>query len=105
MSVRDYIAVIVAVLGVLLILAGATLIVLRALAEGRVAAATTPVPDGPTGEVPVVQPAPPPVVTRLRNAVKQTSAGDRLILWGILLLIIAAVAAGAITFSLAGGSK
>jgi hypothetical protein len=105
MSVRDYIAVIVAVLGVLLILAGATLIVLRALAEGKAAAVPAEVPDGPTSEVPVVQPAPAPVTARLFNAVKRTSAGDRLILWGILLLVIAAVAAGAITFSLAGGSK
>jgi hypothetical protein len=103
MSVRDNIAVIVVILGVLLILAGATLIVLRALAEGK--AAPAPAPDGPTGEVPVVQPTAAPVTTRLMNAVKRTSAGDRLILWGILLLVIAAVAAGAITFSLAGGSK
>jgi hypothetical protein len=104
MSVRDYIAVIVAVLGVLLILAGATLIVLRALADGR-SAAVAAVPEGPTGEVPIVQPTAAPVATRLVNAVKSTTAGDRLILWGILLLVIAAVAAGAITFSLAGGSK
>ncbi|GAA2615610.1 hypothetical protein GCM10010399_53230 [Dactylosporangium fulvum] len=99
---RDWISVIVAVLGVLLVLAGATLIVMRALST------STPAPAGhapvdsesTTAEVPAVPPAAAPVHTRLIDAVKSPAPADRLIFWGIVLLVLAAIAAGAISFSL-----
>lgn len=93
---RDWIAVIVAVLGVLLVLAGAVLIVLQALAEGR------PAPAAAAGAPidPDAAPAPPPVTSRLFSAVRSPSPADRLIFWGIILLVLAAIAAGAISFDL-----
>jgi hypothetical protein len=101
---RDWIAVIVAVLGVLLVLAGAVLIVLQALGERRpFPAPVAPVVDnpdtpldGPTGPVP--GPAPEPIGTRLFGAVKSPTPADRLIFWGIILLVLSAIAAGAISF-------
>jgi hypothetical protein len=109
---RDWIAVIITVLGVLLVLAGATLIVLRALAPSSLdpvgsspASAPSSPADESTTQVPVVTPTPAPVSARLVGAVKSPSPADRLIFWGIILLVLAAIAAGAITFDLgaAGG--
>jgi hypothetical protein len=115
---RDSIAVIMAVLGVLLVLAGGTLLVLNALAAGgglprrNLEAAKPTVPIAPatssgssadaTAEVPVVAPdaAPkPPVTARFADAARRLPSADRLIGWGIVLLVLAAVAAGAITFN------
>jgi hypothetical protein len=105
---RDWIAVIMAVLGVLLVLAGGTLLVLNALAAGAARPAITPAgPDETTGEVPVGAPtagpagapARPPVTARLTDAARRLPAADRLIGWGIVLLVLAAIAAGAITFN------
>ncbi|WP_432831277.1 hypothetical protein [Dactylosporangium sp. CA-092794] len=87
---RDWIAVIVAVLGVLLVLAGAVLIVLQSLEEGR-APQTEPALDSAE---------PTPVARRLVSAVKNPSPADRLIFWGVVLLVLAAIAAGAISFDL-----
>jgi hypothetical protein len=98
---RDWIAVIIAVLGVLLVLAGATLILLRAL-PARPAPAATPSAD----EI-VTEPVPAtPVGARIASAWKEPTAADRLIFWGVILLVLAAIAAGAITFNLgaAGGA-
>ena len=104
---RDWIAVIVAVLGVLLVLAGAVLLALPALARP-----VAPV-EPPTGDVtsdvdpaPAAVAAPAPVSARLLTVVKQPSPADRLIFWGVVLLVLAAVAAGAISFELGakGGS-
>jgi hypothetical protein len=97
---RDWIAVIMAVLGVLLVLAGGTLLVLNALAAGG-PKPPAPVPAGPdetTGEVAVVA-AKAPVTTRLTDAARRLPAADRLIGWGVVLLVLAAIAAGAITFN------
>jgi flagellar basal body-associated protein FliL len=104
---RDWIAVIITVLGVLLVLAGATLILLRALPARQpapVAAATDP--DAVTEVVPDVAPEPAPITARLSGAWKSPTPADRLIFWGIVLLVLAAIAAGAITFNLgaAGGA-
>ena len=103
---RDWIAVIITVLGVLLVLAGAALIVLRALAESKTERGNHAAPDGPTSEIPAVSGSP-SVSTRLAQAVRRTTNADRLILWGIVLLVLAAIAAGAITFNLgaAGGEQ
>jgi len=97
---RDWIAVIMAVLGVLLVLAGGTLLVLNALAAGG-PKPSAPIPAGPdetTGEVAVVPPKT-PVTARLTDAARRLPAADRLIGWGIVLLVLAAIAAGAITFN------
>ena len=93
---RDWIAVIIAVLGVLLVLAGATLIVLRAL----------PASPAPPVAAPGEEPVATPVVSRIAGAWKDPSPADRLIFWGIVLLVLGAIAAGAITFNLgaAGGA-
>jgi len=103
---RDWIAVTITVLGVLLVLAGAVLTVLRALStvpSSSPSVATSSAEDVTT-EVPAAVPA--PVSTRLFSAVKSQSPADRLIFWGIILLVLAAIAARAITFSLgADGGK
>jgi hypothetical protein len=101
---RDWIAVIITVLGVLLVLAGATLILLRALPVRSPAPA---VADAAESEaVTQVVPEPVPVSARIAGAWKAPTPADRLIFWGIVLLVLAAIAAGAITFNLgaAGGS-
>ncbi|MEU7869516.1 hypothetical protein [Dactylosporangium sp. NPDC049140] len=110
---RDWIAVIVAVLGVLLVLAGAVLIVLQALGETRpssgAAGRVAPVADNADTVVVEAVPAGPPsepISSRLLGAVKSPSPADRLIFWGIILLVLAAIAAGAISFDFGakGGS-
>ncbi|MET7417485.1 hypothetical protein [Dactylosporangium sp. NPDC005555] len=95
---RDWIAVIIAVLGVLLVLAGATLILLRAL-PARTPVAAVPDDDSVTSP-------PAPVTARIASAWKEPTPADRLIFWGVVLLVLAAIAAGAITFNLgaAGGA-
>jgi len=110
---RDWIAVIVAVLGVLLVLAGAVLIVLQALAEtrpapdpaDRVASGADNADTVVVGAVPAA-PRSEPISSRLLGAVKSPSPADRLIFWGIILLVLAAIAAGAISFDFGakGGS-
>ena len=97
---RDSIAVIMAVLGVLLVLAGGTLLVLNALAAGGLPTrkAAPPAVDEPTDEI--AAPAPKaPVTARLTEAARRLPSADRLIGWGIVLLVLAAIAAGAITFN------
>ncbi|WP_432979374.1 hypothetical protein [Dactylosporangium sp. CA-233914] len=109
---RDWIAVIVAVLGVLLVLAGGVLIVLQALGDRSAAPVpVAPVPDNPDNADTVVvaapAPAPAPLTSRLLGVVKSPTPADRLIFWGIILLVLSAIAAGAITFELGakgGGS-
>ncbi|HTJ37901.1 MAG TPA: hypothetical protein VL738_32100 [Dactylosporangium sp.] len=111
---RDWIAVIVAVLGVLLVLAGGVLIVLHALGERRqLAPAAEPVPSfeadygtDTSAAVPAPRTASVPVTDRLFGAVKNPTAADRLIFWGIILLVLSAIAAGAISFDFGakGGS-
>ncbi|WP_238012046.1 hypothetical protein KZZ52_54585 [Dactylosporangium sp. AC04546] len=101
---RDWISVIVAVLGVLLVLAGSALIVMRALASSAppapLATPDSSFDESPTAAVVAPAPAPAPARNRLVDAVKNPSPADRLIFWGIILLVLAAIAAGAISFSL-----
>lgn len=105
---RDWIAVIITVLGVLLVLAGATLILLRALPVRPAAPASAAAAGDESSSEAVTQvvPEPVPVSARIAGAWKAPTPADRLIFWGIVLLILAAIAAGAITFNLgaAGGS-
>jgi hypothetical protein len=80
---RSFIAVIMAVLGVVLVLSGAAALWASALARPRES-------DGPT---------PDRRMDRTVDAMSRLPAPDRLITWGVVLLALSAVAAGAITFS------
>jgi hypothetical protein len=87
---RDWIAGAMLVLGTLLVLAGAAVVVLKALGSGP--------PDEPAvddGGSHRLSPS-----GRVLGAVRRISAADRLIVWGIVLLVIAAIAAGAISLDL-----
>lgn len=86
---RDWIAGSMAVLGTLLVLAGAVIIVLRAVGPGAR-------PEQPA----TAQAEPDKPGARLVRAVRDLPAADRLICWGIVLLVLGAVAAGAISFNL-----
>lgn len=90
---RDWITGVTAVLGVLMVLGGATILVLRALASTRDADATET-----TTVTPVTSSAP----TRVVRAARQLPDADRLIGWGIALLVLALIAAGAISFNFSG---
>jgi hypothetical protein len=79
---QDFIAALMAVLGTLLVLAGAAVTVLKA-------PASAPVNPGDTEPVP----------SRFRRVVGGLNGADRLIAWGVVLLVLAAVAAGAISFN------
>lgn len=86
---RDWIAGAMAVLGTLLVISGGAVIVLRALRS------VTADDETPTAETVPVR-----TTTRLANAVRRMPAADRLIGWGVVLLVLGAVAAGAISFNL-----
>ena len=86
---RNWIAGSMAVLGVLLVLSGGAIVVARALQP------VTPADDGTTAET-----APVKATARFVNAIRRMPAADRLIGWGIVLLVLGAVAAGAISFNL-----
>jgi hypothetical protein len=90
---QDWIAGSMAVLGTLLVLAGGTVIVLKALGIGASGEAT---PPGEAG----TQYLPPASGSRFGLALRRMTAADRLIGWGLLLLVLGAVAAGAISFNL-----
>lgn len=98
---RNWIAGAVTVLGILLVLGGSGTILLRtwwkpAPGEGAAtpAAQTASELFGPSPVPPV------PATARLTRPFGRLEAAERLILWGILLLLLAAVAAGAIGFNL-----
>jgi hypothetical protein len=108
---RDWIAGAMTVLGTLLVLSGAAIIILRAWGERT----ETPAPASSTVDRQAVDPlavdplatvtttAPPtatPLPERGARALHRLGPPDRLILWGILLLVLAAIAAGAIGFEL-----
>ncbi len=85
---RAWIAGAMAVLGTLLVISGGAVIVSRAL---RPATAGAEAPAEAVSSKPT---------TRLFNAVRSMPAADRLIGWGIVLLVLGAVAAGAISFNI-----
>ncbi len=97
---RDWIAGIMAVLGTLLVLAGGTVIVLKSLGIGgtdspeRAGGPQEAGADDPTQALPAAR------GNRVGLAIRRLTASDRLIGWGILLLVLGAVAAGAISFNL-----
>ncbi|WP_213454477.1 hypothetical protein [Rhizomonospora bruguierae] len=124
---QDWIAGAMAVLGTVLVLGGFTVIILRAMEAGRVAAPgegdaglagvgiggdpdRTTVLQAGAGEgerttvlhtgAGTTAAARTSVGSRLLAAVRRMPEADRLIAWGILLLVLGAVAAGAISFNL-----
>ncbi len=82
---QNWIAGLLAVLGTLLVLAGGTVTTLHALNQTPAAAP----PPEPTGGKPAV-------LSRL----SRLGGADRLMFWGVVLLVIAAIAAGAIAFNI-----
>ena len=76
---RDFIAVLFAVLGSLMVLAGATITVVKTIAPVH---------------VDETQPG-----NALVKRFRRLNGADRLVLWGIIVLLMAAIAAGAISFN------
>jgi hypothetical protein len=122
---RDWIAGAMTVLGTLLVLSGATIIILRAWGGLRPPPAGSPTPEAPAESsftadagfpAPAAPTSPAPTgagtLTGARPALAERGAGallrlggpDRLIGWGILLLLLASITAGAIHFELGAGS-
>lgn len=95
---RNWIAGIMTALGSLLVLAGAVVFALKAAAPPESADDHAHVPvHRPAMEVGV-----PPVsaTERLLRAARRAAPADRLIGWGVVLLLLAAITAGAIAFNL-----
>ncbi|HZM78245.1 MAG TPA: hypothetical protein VFC19_21185 [Candidatus Limnocylindrales bacterium] len=76
---RDWISALLAVLGSLMVLAGGTITVVKTVSPVHV-------DDTASGNA---------LIKRLRRL----NGGDRLVLWGVILLFLAAIAAGAISFN------
>lgn len=76
---RDWISALFAVLGSLMVLAGGTMTVVKTIAPEQV-------DDTAPGNA---------IVKRFRRL----NGADRLVVWGVLLLLLAAIAAGAISFN------
>lgn len=109
---EDWIAGLFAVLGTLMVLAGASLLVLKAVGragalpdadtrplDGTLRGSPTP-PDA--ADTPTTEPAGAGAVRRL--AQWRPSLPTQLIGWGILLLVLAAVTVGLIEFTLSAGT-
>ena len=97
---QDWIAGAMAVLGTVLVLGGFAVVVLRGMDGGTppARAGVNPPVAGDEATT-VLQPvSKPSVVTRFAQAVRRMPEADRLIAWGILLLLLGAIAAGAISF-------
>ena len=86
---QNWIAGLLAVLGTLLVLAGGTLTVFKTIGPAP-SPATEPLPG---------EPAPPASGSLLRR-LNRLSGADRLVAWGVVLLVLGAIAAGAISFNL-----
>jgi hypothetical protein len=94
---RDWIAGAMTVLGTLLVLSGAAIIILRAWSSGPLRPGPVTTADGTD---PATTTAVEPATERGARALFRLGPPDRLIAWGILLLVLAAIAAGAIGFEL-----
>lgn len=96
MKMADWIGFSMALLGAVLVLAGAALIFLNAQRQLR-----TPGDAYGTDTTATAAPAERGIVRRIFGAVRSTPDADRLIAWGLVLLFIGALAAGAIRFGVA----
>jgi hypothetical protein len=100
-EMANWIGFTMALLGAVLVLAGASLIFLHARGQLRPATA-----DTLTGESGVASAAAPEAagygfVRRVFRAVRSLPDADHLIAWGLILLVLGALAAGAIRFGVA----
>lgn len=108
---RDWIAAAMTVLGTLLVLSGAAIIILRAWGTRPGPAPTAPEEAGtaPVAGAPVVTGTPAMAGERATErsirSLLRLGPPDRLIAWGILLLVLAAIAAGAINFELGASAN
>ncbi len=82
---RDAIAIIMAILGTVLVLSGAAALWAGAVAATRESGADAGAPGAGR-------------MTRSMDAMSRLPTPDRLIVWGVVLLALSAVAVGAITF-------
>lgn len=100
---EDWITGVFAVLGTLMVLAGATLIVLRTL--GRVDG-PAPDPDATPAATPLARTTPVEPAGR-RFSLRKLSPATQLIGWGVVLLVVAAFTVGLISFgvSLEAGTQ
>jgi hypothetical protein len=94
MKMADWIGFSMALLGAVLVLAGAGLIFMNAQRQVR----TT---GGAYAEEPATAANDRSLLRRIFGAVRSTPDADRLIAWGLVLLFIGALAAGAIRFGIA----
>jgi hypothetical protein len=85
---REWIAGAMAVLGTLLVISGGAVIIVKAVQ-----------PSAPPAEE-AEQPAPARAEGRLFTALRGLPAADRLIGWGVVLLVLGAIATGAINFNI-----
>lgn len=93
---QDWIAGAMTVLGTLLVLSGAGIIILRAWPRGASAEGADPLAaDGSVASTADLSDP-----ERGARALRRLGPPDRLIAWGIVLLVLAALAAGAIGFEL-----
>jgi hypothetical protein len=113
MGMRNLIAALMAILGTLLIIAGAGIIIMPALAQRTLAQRTlaqrtlaertlaerTGTPAGSGAELSTEADGG-SVLDRSARRLSRLGPSDRLIVWGIVLLVVSAIAAGAIGFSL-----
>jgi len=97
---RNWIAGAMTVLGTLLVLGGAVTIILRAWWKPLAGEATPPPAPAPASAGLFGSAAPPQAPDRAARLFGRLDAPERLIAWGIVLLVLAAVAAGAIGFNL-----
>lgn len=97
MKTADWIGFVMALLGAVLILAGAALIFLNAQRQLR--AAGSAYGEDTAGATAASDRG--GLVRRIFSAVRTTPDADRLIAWGLVLLFIGALVAGAIKFGIA----
>ena len=109
---RDWVAGVMLVLGTLLVLAGAAVVVLKALGaspagEPAEQAAAQQPRDSAAQQPPDSAAQQPPGSTATGRAfglARRIPAAERLICWGIILLVLAAIAAGAMAFGLSANA-
>jgi hypothetical protein len=89
---QDFIAALLAALGAILVIAGATVTALKPVAAEQ--------PTGFSSETTTP-------VSGWKKFIRRVDGAERLIVWGIVLLVLASIAAGAISFNFgaAAGSK
>lgn len=99
-NMRDWIAFVMAVLGAALVVAGAAVILIRAL---KSVSAAKPVESAFSDDTTIAgakQAKAPGFLRRFWRSAMALESADRLIAWGVVLLLLGALAAGAIGFNL-----